>query len=108
MDEWRPWLLFHVRYMVGDVGFLQEIGPYYLEEGKNYNQGDNLTFNPYSWHNVSNLLFFESPTEVGFSYNDEKNYKHNDYNTCQDNFDALQDFFKKFPEYLPNAFWIAG
>jgi carboxypeptidase C (cathepsin A) len=41
-----------------DVGFLQEIGPYYLEEGIDYKQGDNLTYNPYSWHNVSNLLFF--------------------------------------------------
>lgn len=47
---------------------MQEIGPYYLEEGIDYKKG----------------------------------------NTCQDNFDALQDFFKKYSEYLPNQFWIAG
>jgi carboxypeptidase C (cathepsin A) len=38
-------------------GFLQEIGPYYLEEGKNYTEGDMLVENPNSWHTVSNLLF---------------------------------------------------
>lgn len=39
------------------LGFLQEIGPYYLEEGKNYTDGDMLVENPNSWHTVSNLLF---------------------------------------------------
>ena len=38
-------------------GFLQEIGPFFLEEGKNYTKGDKLEENPYSWHNLSNLLF---------------------------------------------------
>lgn len=87
---------------------MQEIGPYYLEEGIDYKKGDNLTWNEFSWHNLSNLLFFESPAGVGFSYNLNTTYQYDDYNTCQDNFDALQDFFKKYSEYLPNQFWIAG
>ncbi len=33
---------------------------------------------------------------------------HNDKNTAQDTIDALVSFFGKFPEYLPNAFYIAG
>ena len=56
-------------YLLINQGFLQEIGPYYLEDGKEYKIGDNLTFNPYSWHNHSHLLFIESPAGVGFSYN---------------------------------------
>ena len=108
MAERGARLLLHARYGCGDVGFLQEIGPYYLEEGVNYSKGDNLTFNPYSWHNASNLLFFESPAGVGFSYNRQADYHHNDVNTCEDSFNALQDFFKKYPEYLTNPFWIAG
>ena len=90
------------------IGFLQEIGPYYLEDGVDYKVGDNLTFNNHSWHNVSNLLFFQSPTGVGYSYNLEENYTHNDHNTAQDNLNALVDFFKKFPEYQNRSFWIAG
>ncbi len=90
------------------AGFLQEIGPYYLEDGKDYKKGDNLTFNPYSWHNVSNLLFFESPAGVGYSYNLDLNFQNTDVSTAEDNFSALIDFFKKYPEYLRNPFWIAG
>lgn len=39
------------------LGFIQEIGPYFMEEGKNYTVGDKLVPNPHSWHTVSNLLF---------------------------------------------------
>ena len=39
------------------LGFIQEIGPYYLEDGVDYKRGQNLTLNPHSWHNVANLLF---------------------------------------------------
>lgn len=73
-----------------------------------YKKGDNLTFNPYSWHNASNLLFFESPAGVGFSYNSEPKYENNDLNTCDDNMNALKDFFKKYSEFRSNSFWIAG
>lgn len=90
------------------LGFIQEIGPYYLEDGVKYKRGDNLTFNPYSWHNVSNLLFFESPAGVGYSYNLDPNYKNYDFTTAEDNMNALLDFFKKYPEYTRNRFWIAG
>jgi carboxypeptidase C (cathepsin A) len=51
-------LLLHARYPSPHPGFLQEIGPYYLEDGIDYKIGDNLTSNPYSWHRSSNLLFF--------------------------------------------------
>lgn len=47
------------------IGMLQEIGPYLV--GNQYKQGDLLTRNPYSWNQVSNLLFLESPAIVGFS-----------------------------------------
>lgn len=96
------------RYFVFNSGFLQEIGPYYLEDGVNYKPGDSLTFNKYSWHNISNLLFLESPAGVGFSYNTDSKFEYNDVQTAQDNFVALTEFYNKFPEYRDRGLWIAG
>jgi serine carboxypeptidase-like clade I len=36
-------MLLPPRYLPNYPGFIQEIGPYYLEDGKNYQAGDNLT-----------------------------------------------------------------
>jgi hypothetical protein len=70
-------------------GFLQEIGPFYLEDGADYKVGDSLTQNKYSWHNLSNLLFLESPAGVGYSYNLNSTFEYNDVQTANDNFIAL-------------------
>ncbi len=78
-------------------GFVQEIGPYYLEDGIDYRVGDNLTENKYSWHKLSNLLFIESPAGVGYSVNTDPNYYHNDAKTATDNLNAVLNFFEKFP-----------
>lgn len=99
---------FIVRFLFYNLGFSQEIGPYYIEDGIDYRVGDNLTENKYSWHKLSNLLFIESPAGVGFSVNTEQNYEHNDAKTANDNLNAVVNFFEKFPEYRKNIFFIAG
>lgn len=43
-------------------GMFTEIGPYLFDN-------ETLKKNNNSWHQVANLLFFESPTIVGFSIN---------------------------------------
>lgn len=55
-------------------GYLQEIGPFYLEDGANYKPGDNLTENKNAWTKISNLLFMESPAGVGFSFNTDSKF----------------------------------
>lgn len=108
MAQRRARLLFPARYIPPHSGFLQEIGPFYLEEGERYKVGDKLTPNPYSWHSLSHLLFLESPAGVGFSVNTDSAFQHNDPSTANDNMAVLQAFFAGFPEYSNNPFWIAG
>jgi hypothetical protein len=92
------------------LGFIQEIGPYYLEDGIDYKVNDSLTENPYSWHKRSNLLFLESPAGVGYSYNLDVDFEFNDSTVATDSFNAVLNFFNSsmFIEYAKNSFWIAG
>lgn len=95
---------------IGYAGFIQEIGPCFIPEGKDYKENDTLEVNPYSWHTVSNLLFLESPAGVGYSYNLDASQQFNDSLVATDTLKALVDFFSntKFGEYSRNDFWLAG
>ena len=55
------------------IGLFQELGP--------CNVTANLTtaVNPYSWNNVSNLLFLSQPVGTGFSYSEEEAGSFADY-----------------------------
>ena len=64
-----------------------------MSGAKNFASGKN----PYSWNQVSNMLFFESPAGVGFSINDDDSYSYNDTNTAKDALKALQLFYQRFP-----------
>ena len=90
------------------LGFLTEVGPFYLEDGKDYKKGDKLTRNNYTWAKVSNLLFIESPAGVGFSTNDEKDKSINDTITAKDMLQSIVSFRKKFPNLANRDFWISG
>jgi serine carboxypeptidase-like clade 2 len=80
-----------------------------LGDSQAYKTGDKLTFNPFGWTNLTNLLFIDSPAGVGFSINKDPKYEYNDLNTVKDNLFALKYFFKnKFPEYANTTFYIAG
>ena len=71
--------------------------------------GDTLTVNPYSWNQVANVIYLESPAGVGFSRN-PKGQTFNDNLTAEDNYAFLLGFFELFPQFLTggNDFWIAG
>ena len=73
-----------------------------------------LWFNQYAWSTFANMLYIESPAGVGFSYceGDEGPElscpQWNDTLTAQDNYRVLKQFFKGYPEYMKNPFYIFG
>lgn len=65
--------------------------------------------NPYSWTNLANMLYFEAPICVGYSYGDQiTDCYHNDSSTAQDNYAFVQAFFDLYPEYRGNDYYITG
>ena len=55
------------------------------------------------------MLYIESPVGVGFSYSDNSaDYNTNDNKTAADNYLFLQLWFKEFPQFTENEFWITG
>ncbi|XP_076870067.1 lysosomal protective protein [Brachyhypopomus gauderio] len=84
-------------------GLLTEHGPFLIQD-----DGSSLNYNPYSWNKIANMLYLESPAGVGFSYSDDKKYSTNDTEVSMNNYLALKEFFKLFPEYSKNEFYLTG
>ncbi|KAG8565528.1 hypothetical protein GDO81_012893 [Engystomops pustulosus] len=85
------------------AGLLTEHGPFMVQP-----DGRTLRNNEYSWNKIANVLYLESPAGVGFSYSDDKEYEIGDSQTAKDNYMALKDFFRLFPEVSENDFYITG
>lgn len=87
----------------GLLGFLTEQGPFQP------NADMTLRTNKYAWTRVSNMVFIESPAGVGFSYTDNTDdLTTGDEQTAIDNYNLIQAFFEKFPEYKSNALYISS
>lgn len=87
----------------GLLGFLTEQGPFRA------NKDMSLKMNPFAWNQRTNMVFIEAPCGVGFSYSDnEDDYKTDDAQTAKDNFELIQQFMKRFPEYSSNDMYISS
>ncbi|ETN84921.1 serine carboxypeptidase [Necator americanus] len=86
-------------------GLFEELGPFHVNP-----DGATLFENVFSWNKVGNVLFLESPRDVGFSYraSNVTDTRYNDDYTASDNVLALASFFAKFPEYKKRPFFITG
>ncbi|CAN1767872.1 Serine carboxypeptidase-like 20 [Linum perenne] len=88
IDKWRPWA------SNGQIA--------------GYTQGyaNNLTFLTVK---VSNILYVDSPSGVGFSYaKNISEYKTGDLKTALDSHKFLFKWLELYPEFLSNPFFIAG
>ncbi|XP_038988471.1 serine carboxypeptidase-like 26 isoform X1 [Phoenix dactylifera] len=86
-------------------GAAVELGPLRVKR-----HGTGLEFNKYAWNKEANLLFLESPIGVGFSYTNTPS----DLNKLEDGFVAedaysfLLNWFRMFPQYQAQDFYISG
>jgi len=86
------------------IALLGENGPFFPNT-----DGSTLSLNPYSWNNIANVIWLESPAGVGFSYsNTTTDYTVGDERTSDDIYTFLQNFFKLYPQYMGRDFWVTG
>jgi len=87
----------------GMLGFFTEQGPF------RPNSDMTLSFNNYAWNKVANMVFVEIPCGVGFSHSSvPKDYQTGDAQTAQDNYELIQEFLVRFPEYTGNSLYISS
>ena len=92
----------------GLIGMFEEHGPWRVQP-----DSKTVLLNPYSWNRRANVLYFEAPVGVGFSYASDTDHTYmqsGDDNTAIDNYIALQSFFQRFPQFNNNQqkFYLSG
>eukprot|EP01034_Spumella_vulgaris_P031226 gene31226-38586_t len=97
------------------IGLLTENGQIVTDDRSLTEKVDGVPqvfLNPYSWTNLANVLYLETPKGVGFSYCEgvtkSADCINTDESTAQDAYEFLVNFFKAYPEYLGNKFYITG
>ncbi|TKR58553.1 hypothetical protein L596_029982 [Steinernema carpocapsae] len=84
-------------------GLLNEMGPYVVNK-----DGKTLRKNDYAWNHLANVIYIEAPAGVGFSYATDGNTTTNDFQTAQENYEAVKAFFKEFSEFRNHSTFIMG
>ena len=103
-------------------GLFIELGPFYLDGASHYTQFaqktgiPSLFRNDHSWSKLANLLIINSPPPVGYSYCDPVGPtgdgnscgSWDDEQTAYHNAVYLESFFKRFPKFQKNDYYITG
>ncbi|XP_038711825.1 serine carboxypeptidase-like [Tripterygium wilfordii] len=82
-------------------------GPFRIEKDGSNNLY--LKWNDYGWDMVSNIIYVDQPIGTGLSYTSNNNdIRHNQTSISNDLYDFLQEFFKLYPNFINNDFFITG
>eukprot|EP00243_Klebsormidium_subtile_P010679 TRINITY_DN577_c0_g1_i1.p1 TRINITY_DN577_c0_g1~~TRINITY_DN577_c0_g1_i1.p1 ORF type:complete len:590 (+),score=177.93 TRINITY_DN577_c0_g1_i1:122-1771(+) len=99
-----------VLWMTGGPGCSSELavfaenGPFKID-----NETLELSWNPYGWDKVSNLVYVDQPIGTGFSYShDPRDIVHTEKGVSEDMYDFLLAFYEAHPEYKDHDFFITG
>ena len=85
----------------GLVGFLTENGPF------RPTANGTLELNPYAWNKLANMVYIEQPVGVGYSVANGV-LKYSDALAASDNLAFVKGFFKTFPQYTANNFYLTS
>jgi len=85
------------------LGALYEHGPFILNDAF-----ASIIYNKYSWNQKANVLYIESPAQVGFSYMDGKAPTWNDDLVAKLNAKAIREFFNTWTEFQGRDTYISG
>lgn len=71
--------------------------------------GSMLKLRDHAWTNTHSMLYVDNPVGTGFSYTeDDSGYSTDQTAVAQNMYSALVQFFKLFPEYQLNDFYVTG
>ncbi|CAB0008161.1 unnamed protein product [Nesidiocoris tenuis] len=84
-------------------GTFYENGPFRLKSGSKIER------RPHYWSKTLNVIYIDNPVGTGFSFTkSEKGYANNEADVGQNLYSALVQFFRLFPEYRTNDFFVTG
>ncbi|XVF60677.1 hypothetical protein PTKIN_Ptkin08bG0067400 [Pterospermum kingtungense] len=86
-------------------GASEEVGPFRINKS-----ASGLNLNKFSWNNLANLLFLETPAGVGFSYSNRSSdlFDTGDRRTAMDSLEFLIRWLDRFPRYKNREVYITG
>ena len=85
------------------LGLLSEIGPVVTDAFTGV-----FKVNEHSWNLNANVIYFEQPAGTGFSKSANLSQLWEDTKTATGLHAAMKDFYKTFPQYINNDFYITG
>lgn len=84
-------------------GLFTEHGPYQVAEDGTPHLRDT------TWVNRFSVLYMDNPVGAGFSFTEsDEGYARNLHDTSRNLFEALQQFFTLFPDYVDRDFYVGG
>ncbi|KAJ8550867.1 hypothetical protein K7X08_000237 [Anisodus acutangulus] len=104
-----------VLWLVGGPGcstlyaVANEIGPIRFD-GREYNGSlPTLSYHPYGYTKVANIIFLDSPVVTGFSYATNHNREHSDpLLVGEQNYQFIRKWLTENPNYKSNPFYVGG
>jgi carboxypeptidase C (cathepsin A) len=97
-----------VLWLTGGPGCASEVALFYENGPFGFNEDGSLKSNPYSWNEISNLLFVDQPIGTGFSYGTPLTEVRSETEVAEDMAIFLRGFVEQNPEYAGRDFFITG
>uniref|UniRef100_A0A7S3I0W3 Carboxypeptidase n=2 Tax=Choreotrichia TaxID=141411 RepID=A0A7S3I0W3_9SPIT len=96
-----------VLWLTGGPGCASEVALFYENGPYQFNEDSTLKSNPYSWNQVSNLLYVDQPIGTGFSKGGLHDAR-SETEVAEDMAQMLRGFVEQNPEFAGRDFYITG